>query len=86
MREVREETGLHVQTVELCSIVVDTYTDRAYTLNVYYLAEVKDGNQQAADDLAELRWFSPDALPTEFAFSHCKGVIDTWITTVTRRS
>jgi ADP-ribose pyrophosphatase YjhB (NUDIX family) len=85
-REVLEETGLSVQITELLAVVMDTYHDQFYTLNVYYLAEVKDGDQQAADDLAELRWFSPASLPTEFAFAHCQGVIDTWISTATRRS
>jgi 8-oxo-dGTP diphosphatase len=78
VREVREETGLHVQTVELCSIVVDTYADRAYTLNVYYLAEVLGGEERAADDLAELRWFAPQELPGQYAFAHCEQVLDTW--------
>jgi 8-oxo-dGTP diphosphatase len=87
-REVLEETGLKIQTTSLLAVVMDTYHDQFYTLNVYYLAEVLDGDQQAADDLAELRWFSPTpgSLPTEFAFAHCKRVIDTWIATLTRRS
>jgi ADP-ribose pyrophosphatase YjhB (NUDIX family) len=77
-REVLEETGLRVRMTGLLTVVMDTYHDQFYTLNVYYLAEVLDGEMCAADDLAELRWFAPDALPTEFAFAHCRGVIDAW--------
>jgi ADP-ribose pyrophosphatase YjhB (NUDIX family) len=85
-REVAEETGLHVQITQLLAVVMDTYHDQFYTLNVYYLANVLNGDPHAADDLAELRWFSPGTLPVEFAFPHCKNVIDTWISTLTRRS
>jgi hypothetical protein len=35
----------------------------------------------AADDLVELRWCAPDAVPADFAFEHCRGVIDAWIAT-----
>ena len=81
-RELAEETGLHVRMTELLTIVMDTYHDQFHTLNVYYLAEILNGEPRAADDLAELRWFSPDALPTDFAFAHCAGVIDAWIATL----
>jgi ADP-ribose pyrophosphatase YjhB (NUDIX family) len=81
-REVLEETGLTVRMTSLLTVIMDTYYDQFYTLNVYYLAEILHGVQQAADDLAELRWFAPAALPTEFAFPHCKQVIDTWISTL----
>ena len=57
VREVAEETGLRIQITQLLSVVVDTYRDEHYTLNLYYLAEVVGGVEQAADDLAELRWF-----------------------------
>jgi ADP-ribose pyrophosphatase YjhB (NUDIX family) len=78
-REVLEETGLHVRMQSLLAVVLDTYHDAYYTLNVYYLAEVLSGEMHAADDLAELRWFTPEALPDEYAFAHCAGVIDTWV-------
>jgi ADP-ribose pyrophosphatase YjhB (NUDIX family) len=77
-REVLEETGLRVQITSLFTVVMDSYHDQFYTLNVYYLAEVVDGDMSAADDLAELRWFAPDTLPTEFAFAHCRSVIEAW--------
>jgi 8-oxo-dGTP diphosphatase len=78
VREVAEETGLQVRLTQLLSVVVDTYQERVYTLNLYYLAEVVGGDEQPADDLAELRWFEPDALPEQLAFAHCAGVLDAW--------
>ncbi len=81
-REVAEETGLRVRMASLLTVVMDTYHDDFYTLNVYYLAEVLDGEMRAADDLAELRWFTPENLPDEYAFAHCAGVINAWIATL----
>jgi len=79
VREVLEETGLHVQPSAICTIVVDTYADESYTLNVYYLVEVVAGEEQAADDLAELGWFAPDELPGSYAFAHCEQVLSAWV-------
>lgn len=78
VREVREETGLTVRLTELLSVVIDTYHDRVYTLNMYYLAEVVEGLEKPADDLAELRWFGPTQLPKDFAFMHCARVLAAW--------
>jgi 8-oxo-dGTP diphosphatase len=78
VREVAEETGLQVRLTRLLSVVMDTYQDSVYTLNLYYLAEVVGGDERAADDLAELRWFSPDAIPNELAFAHCQSVLQAW--------
>jgi ADP-ribose pyrophosphatase YjhB (NUDIX family) len=82
IREVDEETGLHVRTTALLTVVMDTYHDQFYTLNVYYLAEITGGDMRAADDLVELRWFTPANLPAEFAFAHCRRVVDAWIATL----
>jgi ADP-ribose pyrophosphatase len=78
VREVREETGLEVRLERLLDVVVDTYEDRDYTLNLYWVAEVIAGTERAADDLSELRWFRPNELPTEFAFPHCAQVLQAW--------
>ena len=79
VREVREETGLEVRLARLLTIVIDTYAGRDYTLNVYYVAEPIGGTLQPADDLAEVQWFAPDGLPSEFAFAHCAEVLAEWL-------
>jgi ADP-ribose pyrophosphatase YjhB (NUDIX family) len=75
IREVAEETGLQVRLGQLLTMLVDTYEESDYTLNVYYLAEVVEGVERPADDVAELRWFGPDELPRELAFPHCAQVL-----------
>jgi ADP-ribose pyrophosphatase YjhB (NUDIX family) len=77
-REVREETGLEVRIERLLAVAVDTYQDRDYTLNLYYLAEPLSGVESPADDLAELRWFGPAEIPTDLAFPHCREVLAEW--------
>jgi ADP-ribose pyrophosphatase YjhB (NUDIX family) len=78
VREIREETGLEVRASQLLTVVIDTYAERDYTLNLYYLAEIVGGAPRPADDLAELRWFGPDELPTNLAFAHCSKVLAEW--------
>lgn len=78
VREVREETGLDVRVGQPLTIVMDTYADRDYTLNIYYVGDVVGGALQPADDLAEVRWFGRDELPTDLAFKHCSQVLAAW--------
>lgn len=78
VREVAEETGLRVRPVQLLTVVIDTYADRDYTLNTYYIAEVIGGQESPADDLAELCWFGPAELPDGYAFTHCSQVLAAW--------
>jgi ADP-ribose pyrophosphatase YjhB (NUDIX family) len=81
VREVLEETGLAIRLRHLLTIELDTYQDQDYTLNVYYVADILAGTEQAADDLAELRWFAPGDLPMgeELAFAHCGRVLEAWL-------
>ena len=73
-----EETGLVVKVDNPFAVAIDTYADRDYTLNLYYLAEIVGGSPEPADDLTELRWFAPDELPAELAFAHCAEVLNKW--------
>jgi 8-oxo-dGTP diphosphatase len=83
-RELREETGLEIEPDEFLGIWVDTYSEDdngPATLNLYWTARVAPGagEGEAADDVAEVRWFEPDDLPAagEFAF-HIADVIAAW--------
>jgi 8-oxo-dGTP diphosphatase len=79
-RELREETGLEVEPGEFVGVWLDRYgpgeRDRV-TLNLYWTARVVGGEAQAADDVAELRWFALDELPgpDELAFSTVGAVL-----------
>ena len=87
LREIAEETGVVARILSLLSIELDTYDRHFYTLNVYYLTEIVAGEPRAADDLAEVRWFSKAALPRPdaFAFAHCGRVLEAWRATLADR-
>jgi 8-oxo-dGTP diphosphatase len=81
-RELREETGLEVEPQEFIGVWMDRYgeaEDAHATLNLYWTARAAAGEEVAADDVSELRWFEPDALPPpeELAF-HIADVLATW--------
>jgi 8-oxo-dGTP diphosphatase len=82
IRELREETGLEVEPGNLIGMYVDVYRDGEddpdFILNVYFEAEAVSGEPVAADDVAELRWFAPDDLPGDWAFTHTCDVIADW--------
>jgi ADP-ribose pyrophosphatase YjhB (NUDIX family) len=89
LREVREETGLTVRITGFGGIYMDTYgASGVSTLNVFYDAEVEGEipeTLEAKDDVAELRWFEPDALPLDsFSFENGKKAISDWLTRCSR--
>lgn len=81
-RELREEAGIGLTDERLLGIWIDTYEYKrrvVATLNVYYSARIAQGTPQAADDVAELRWFEPDEVPVaELAFKHITEVLSAW--------
>lgn len=82
VREVREETGLEVRLTELFGFYMDRYSyddTGAHCLNIYFMAEIVGGQEQPADDAAELAWFTPDELPEEIAFDHARVVLADWV-------
>lgn len=66
-RELEEETGSKARVGRLLHVGVGRYGD-AHTLNLVYLVEL-DGEPEARDDSAEMRWWPLDALP-DLAFPH----------------
>ena len=78
-RELLEETGLEVEPLSFLGAWTDSYGDgegAVATLNLYWLARAA-GVPKPADDVAELCWFAPDALP-ELAFRVNAVVLDAW--------
>jgi 8-oxo-dGTP diphosphatase len=69
-REFREETGLHVELLELFHVYSDPARDpRGPTLGVVFIGRAT-GTPIGADDAAEARVFPLGALPTPLAFDH----------------
>ncbi len=65
-RELLEETGLEVEPTEWFGAFLVPYGETPgarVVLNLVWLAEVRAGEPQAADDVSELRWFARDELP-----------------------
>ncbi len=80
VRELREETGLEVEPLELVAIEVDRYgegPEAPATLNLYWTARRVSGRLEAADDVSELRWVAPAELPAdeEIAFDNVARVL-----------
>jgi 8-oxo-dGTP diphosphatase len=73
-REAREEIGLEVTVGDLLGLY--STTGETVVLAVYSAAAA-DGEAVAADDLTEVAWFSPDALPP-LAFPHDDRIVADW--------
>lgn len=67
LREVREETGLHIRALRLVDVIdsiernAQGVVRRHYTL-VDFTAEAEPGEARAASDAADTRWFSLDEI------------------------
>jgi mutator protein MutT len=72
VREVREETGF---TIELGPLVGLISSAGETVVLAVFTGTITDGDQSAGDDLTELGWFAPDALP-ELAFPHDREILD----------
>jgi 8-oxo-dGTP diphosphatase len=78
-RELREETGLEVEPGEFVGVWTDEYADGEPTLNFYWTADAPAGEPKAADDVAEIGWFSPDELPPPESLAfHIADVLAAW--------
>lgn len=70
IREVREETGLEIEILDMIGFFMDSYNnenDSISTLNICYVARKKSGQEKPDDDVSELKWFEISALPKELA-------------------
>jgi ADP-ribose pyrophosphatase YjhB (NUDIX family) len=82
-RELREETGLEVEPLDFLGAWMDRYggdSTAEATLNLYWTARVVSGEEQAADDVDDLRWFPAGELPgpDELAFENVPLVLAAW--------
>ena len=75
-RELREETGLEGELVELFHVYSDPIRDpRGPTLGAVFIGRAR-GAPAGADDAAEARVFPLDALPAPLAFDHALILAD----------
>lgn len=82
-RELREEAALEVEPEAFLGVWMDRYGGDApsvSTLNLYWTARMTGGKLEAADDVAELRWFAPGEIPwDELAFQVNEKVLRAWL-------
>jgi ADP-ribose pyrophosphatase YjhB (NUDIX family) len=72
VREVLEETGFDIALGPLIGLIS---SEGETVVLAVYAGEIVAGAQQPGDDLTELGWFAPDALPA-LAFPHDARIID----------
>jgi 8-oxo-dGTP diphosphatase len=83
-RELREEAGVEVEPGSFFGTYVDHYggnDESTPVLNLVWEARIVGGELEAADDVAELQWFSRDALPAddELAFRWLSKALTDWV-------
>jgi mutator protein MutT len=72
IREVQEETGY---TIALGPLIGLLSSEGETVVLAVYTGTIISGAEDPADDLTQLGWFSPEALP-ELAFPHDLDIID----------
>lgn len=77
-REMREETGVEVEPVQLVGLYSGPERDPRRTISAAYLVKRIRGEPKAGDDAGELRWFGLGDLP-DLCFDHSKVVRDALI-------
>ncbi len=77
VREVKEETGLTCEVVQLAGVYSAPGRDpRGHTVSVVYLMRVKAGELAAGDDAKGAAWVTLDKIPHEVAFDHAQIIRD----------
>lgn len=76
LRELKEETGLSGEIVQLVGVYDAPDRDPRHTVNIAYLVEPKRiAALKASDDAADAKWFSLDSFP-DLAFDHLEIIED----------
>ena len=76
-REVREETGLDIEPLELFGHWLQPHGERT-VLCLVWRARVLRGREAPADDVSELAWFGPDSLPDDVGPSAFVAAVSAW--------
>jgi ADP-ribose pyrophosphatase YjhB (NUDIX family) len=78
-REVLEETGLEIEPGDFLGVWLESYWNRTVVC-LTWLARSAGGTERPGDDLVELAWFAPSALPgrDELAFPTYVDILARW--------
>lgn len=75
-REVCEETGLEVEITGLVGSWASNEDPRTPVVSYAFTAKVAGGALEAGDDAEEARFFEPDEVPTNIAFTTHRALIE----------
>jgi len=83
VRECSEEVGVRVEPLELLSVQHVVMDDEGIVI-LPYRARLVSGEPVAADEVQQVGWFAPDALPP-LAFASHRKVLQRWTQEVRAR-
>ncbi len=78
VREVLEETNLQTKITQYIGSCPDLYQDIPI-LTIGLKAEILDGSMQAADDVAQLKWFNLKQIPHKIGFKSVQKLLNVLI-------
>jgi 8-oxo-dGTP diphosphatase len=83
VRECEEETGAHVSAEDLIAVEHITMGDQGIVM-LAYRARLLGGEIRAREEVQQVSWFPPDALPP-LAFTSHRAVLGRWSSDVLAR-
>ncbi len=66
-REVKKKTGLDVNPGQV--VFAKTYPEKREFISIYYLCEIRGGQQRAGEKFVELKWIRPNETKKYFTTS-----------------
>ena len=66
-RQIKRKTGLNVES--LGAVFAKIYPEKPEFLTIYYLCEVIEGKEKAAEKLVEIKWVKPEEVERYFTTS-----------------
>ncbi|MCX6784977.1 MAG: NUDIX domain-containing protein [Candidatus Komeilibacteria bacterium] len=72
--EIKKKTGLEVAIKDL--VFAKTYPEKREFLSIYYHCEPTGGQEQAGDNLVELKWIKPTEVGSYFTTSIHPKILD----------
>ena len=76
-REAKEETSLEIELIEQFFTYSNPKRDkRRHTISTVFIAKIRSGKMNAADDARDIGWFSMETLPEPIAFDHERIIKD----------
>jgi 8-oxo-dGTP diphosphatase len=77
-RECLEETGLHVENIQLLDVLFSQEHPRGASILILYSAEIRSGDLKAGDDAKQAAFFSAGHLP-RLAFASTQSILDRFL-------